>query len=60
MNYILIKETKVKVSDRKMKKKIFEHKFLIQDIFHKNEVTHLIFGKPVDKVHIEGTVSQIF
>ena len=35
-------------------------KFLIQDTFHKNEVTQLIFGKPVDKVHMEGTVSQIF
>ena len=43
-----------------MKKKIFQQIFLIQDISHKNADKHLRFGKLIDKIHMEGTVSQIF
>ena len=45
---------------REVKRNIFHHAILIQHIFHKNALGHLRFGKLMDKVHMEGTVSQIF
>ena len=39
-----------------MKKYVFQHIFLIQDIFHKNSDKHLIFCKLIDKVLVKGTV----
>ena len=57
---IMINEAKVKVLGREVKKLIFHHAILIQDIFHENTLEHLRFGKLIDKVHMEGTVSQIF
>ena len=39
---------------------ILHHAIFIRDIFHKNARKHLRFGKLIYKVHMEGTVSQIF
>ena len=38
---------------------IFQQIFLIQDISHKNANKHLGFGKLIDKMLKEETVSQI-
>ena len=44
---------------RSKKNRVFDHAILIQDFFHKNALEDLRFGKLIDRVYMEGTVSHI-